>query len=52
MEDLMKIVKSLEKTGLPIKVINETIKNEANETTRGFLGMLLGTLGASRLGMQ
>ena len=52
MEDLMKIVKSLEKTGLLIKVISETIKNEANETTRGFLGMLLGTLGASRLGMQ
>ena len=52
MRDFMKIVKSLEKTGLLIKVISETVKNEANETTRGFLGMLLGTLGASRLGMQ
>ena len=31
MEDIMKIVESLEGLGLLIKGINETIKNEANE---------------------
>ena len=31
MEDIMKIVKSLEESGLPIKGISETIKNEATE---------------------
>ena len=46
----MKIVKSLEESGLLIKVLSETIKNEAKEQNGGFLGMLLGTLGASLLG--
>ena len=50
MDDIMKIVKSLEESGLLIKVVSETIKNEAKEQKRGFLGMLLGTLGASLLG--
>ena len=50
MEYLMKIVKSLEESGLLIKVINETIKNEAKEQKGGFLPMLLGTLAASMLG--
>ena len=31
MEDIMKIVKSLEESGLLIKGISETIKNEAKE---------------------
>ena len=48
--DIMKIVKSLEESGLLIKRVSETIKNEAEEQKRGFLGMLLGTLGASLLG--
>ena len=46
----MKIVKSLEESGLLIKGVTETIKNEAIEQKGGFLGMLLGTLGASLLG--
>ena len=50
MEDIMKIVKSLEESGLLIKGINETIKNEAKEQKGGFLPMLLGTLAASMLG--
>ena len=46
MIDIMKIVKSLEEPGLLIKDVSETIKNEAKEQKRGFLRMLLGTLGA------
>ena len=48
--DIMKIVKSLEESGLLIKGISETIKNEAKEQKGGFLLMLLGTLPASLLG--
>ena len=50
MEDIMKIVKSLEESGLLIKVISETIKKEAKEQKMGFLSMLLGALAASILG--
>ena len=50
MNDIMKTVKSVEDSGLLIKVICETIKNEAKEQKGGFLGILLGTLGASLLG--
>ena len=50
MNDIMKIVKSREESGLLIKGVSETIKNEAKEQKRGFLSMLLGTLGASLLG--
>ena len=50
MNDIMKIVKFLDKSGLLIKGVSETIKNEAKEQKGGFLGMLLGTLGASLLG--
>ena len=46
MIDIMKIVKSLEESELLIKDVSETIKNEAKEQKRGFLRMLLGTLGA------
>ena len=45
----MKIVKSLEQSGLLIKGIRETIKNEAKEQKGGFPSMLLGTLAASML---
>ena len=41
MNDIMKMVKSLEDSGLLIKGISETIKNEAKEQKGGFLGMLL-----------
>ena len=50
MEDIMKIVKSLEESGLLIKGISETIKNEAKEQKEGFLPMLLEALAASILG--
>ena len=49
MEDIMKIAKSLENSDLLIKGVSETIQNEAKEQKGGFLGMLLGTLGASLL---
>ena len=50
MEDILKIVKSLENSGLLLEGVSETIKNEAKEQRGGFLSMLLGTLGASLLG--
>ena len=48
--DIVKIVKLLKKYGLLIQGVSETIKNEAKEQEGEFLGMLLGTLGASFLG--
>ena len=50
MEDIIKIVKSLEDSGLLLKGVTETVQNEVKEQKRGFLGMLLGTLGASLSG--
>ena len=50
MNDVIKIHKSLEESRLLIKAVSETIKNEAKEHKGGFLGMLIGTLGASLLG--
>ena len=49
MNDIMKIVQALEDSNILLKGITKTIKNEAKEQKRGFLGMLLGTLGASLL---
>ena len=49
MEDLIKIVKSLEDSGLLLKII-KSVQNEIKEQKGGFLSMLLGTLGASLLG--
>ena len=46
-EDITKIVKSVEGSGLLIKGISETIKNKATEQKGGFISMLLGTLAAS-----
>ena len=48
--DIMKRVKSLEISGLLIKVISETIENEAKEQKGGFLRMLLETLETTLLG--
>ena len=48
--DIMKTVKFLEESGLLIKGVSDTIKNEAKEQKGGFLSMLLGTLDASLLG--
>ena len=48
-EGRMRIVKSLEESWLLIKVISETIRNEAKEQSGGFPSILLGTLAASML---
>ena len=50
MNDIMKIAKSLEESGLLIKDVSETIKIEAKQQKGGFLSKLLGTLGATLLG--
>ena len=50
MKDIMKIIKALENSGVSLKGVSKTIKNETKEQRRGFLSMLLGTLGASLLG--
>ena len=50
MQDLLKIVKSLEDSGILLDGITETVKNEVKGQKGGFLSMLLGTLGASLLG--
>ena len=50
MNDILKIVKSLEGSGLLLKGVSETIQHEAKEQKGGFLSMLSGTLGASLLG--
>ena len=47
--DIKKIVKSLEESGLLMKGVSETTKNEAKEQKVRFLGILIGTLGASIL---
>ena len=49
-EDIVKIEKSLEDSGLLLKEVTETAENEAKEQKGGFLSMLLGTLVASLLG--
>ena len=48
--DILKVVKSLENSGLLLKGVSETIQHEAKEQRGGFLGMLLGTLGVSLFG--
>ena len=50
MKDIMKIIKVLENSGILLKGISKTIKNETKEQRDGFFSMLLGTLGASLLG--
>ena len=49
-ENVLKIVKSLEDSGLLLKGVSETVQHEAKEQRGGFLSMLLNTLGASLLG--
>ena len=50
MNDVIKIVKTLEDFDVLLKGITKIIKNETKEQKEGFLSMLLGTLGASLLG--
>ena len=48
--DIIKIVKSLEDSGLLLKGVTETVQNEVKKQNGGFLSMFLGTLGANLLG--
>ena len=46
MNDIVKIVKTLEESVLLITVFSKTIKNEVNKQKGGFVGMLFGILNA------
>ena len=50
LNDIMKIIKSLEESGSLIKGVNETVENAVKEQKGGFLLMLAATLGVSLLG--
>ena len=50
MNDVIKIVQTLEDSNILLKGVTKTIKNERKEQKGGFLSMLLSTLGASFLG--
>ena len=49
-DDIVKIIKSLEQSSVLVKCVSKTIKNEAKGQKGGFLSMLLGTSGASLFG--
>ena len=46
----MKTVQALQDSNISLKGLTKTMKNETKEQTGGFLGILLGTSGASLLG--
>ena len=48
--DIVKIVQALEDSGILLKGVTKTIKNETKEQKEGFLSMLLGILGTYLLG--
>ena len=50
MEDIIKIIKSLEDSSLLLVAVTKTVQNEIKEQKGRFLSMLSGTLGASLLG--
>ena len=50
MNDIIKIIEALENSGILLKGVSKTIKNETKEQRGEFLSMLFGTLGASLLG--
>ena len=50
MEDIIKIVKSLEDSGLLLKGVKKTVQNEVKEQKGEFLSMLLVALSAGLLG--
>ena len=50
MNDIMKIIEVLENSGILLKGVTKTVENETTDQRGGFLGMVLGTLGASLLG--
>ena len=47
MNDIMKIVKTLEDSNILLKGVTKTIKSETKERKQGFLEIVLGTLGTS-----
>ena len=49
MQDLLKIIKSLENSGLLLEGITEIVKNEAKEQKGGFLSTLISVLGSTLL---
>ena len=49
-EDIIKLVKSLEDSGLLLEGVTETLQNGVKEQKWGFLSYLLGTLGARLFG--
>ena len=49
MNDIMKIIQSLEDSNILLKGVTKTIQNETKEQKGRFLSMLLGTLRASLL---
>ena len=50
MNDIMKIAQALEDSGILLKSVTKTIKNETKEQKSGYLGLLLGTIASSLLG--
>ena len=50
MEDIIKIIESLEGSGSLLDEVTKTVQNEVKEQKGGFLSKLLGILGASLLG--
>ena len=48
MKGIVKIVKSLEYSGVLLKGINKLIENETKEERGQFLGMLLGASGVNK----
>ena len=49
MKKVIEMVESLEDSSLLPEGVSKTIQNEAKDERRGFLSILLGTLGASLL---
>ena len=50
MNDILRIVQTLEDSNILLKRVTKIIKNETKEQKGGFLNIFLGTLGASLLG--
>ena len=50
MDDIIRIIKALENSGVLIYRVSETVKHETKRKEDKFLGMLSETLGASMLG--
>ena len=47
MEDIIKIIKSLEDSGLLLEGVTKTVQKKVKEQKEAFLSMILVTLGAS-----